>query len=425
VNSIIRNATRLLRGLFIFRISIALLAGLLASIRWSHARPVEALEIPAHAGWLLLPWLGAVLFLFFPGLERRMGRRYLPVALAGALLAFGVEFAYAHVSPGIQVMVTLSSGRQLSLYWAPTEAILLALVPAVLAGAVYGLRGAIKAAAFATIVTFGLGVALSLSGERLAGFMPLLPLRVAVLGGFPLITGYLADTWRREHAAVEEANRRLRGYAATVEQLAGSRERVRLARDMHDTLAHTLAALVVQLEAVDALQEAGPDPVAARVQLAKVRKQARAGLNEARRAILNLRSSPVDDVGLAEGLERLVKAFGRRSGMAAGFEVEGEPVPLPVAPRHALYRTAEEALENVERHAGAGRVSVCLSYGDGVSLRVQDDGRGFDPAGVEPDRVGLTGIRERAALAGGRVTVETGPGGGTTLVVHIDSLASR
>jgi signal transduction histidine kinase len=248
----------------------------------------------------------------------------------------------------------------------------------------------------------------------------LLPVRIAVLYGFPLIAGYLADTWRREHEELQEANRQVRGYAATIEQLATSRERVRLARAMHDTLAHSLAALVVQLEAVDALQET--DPEAAQEQLGKVRQEARVGLEETRRAILDLRSAPVEERGLSGALEQLVRQFGQRNGIKTEWTVRGEFTPLLPVQANALYRIAEEALSNIERHAGARNVAVSLSYENGVTLTVQDDGQGFDPQAVDVDRYGLIGVHERATLVDGEVNIVSAPSTGTMLSVHIAEL---
>ncbi len=421
MTQIVRSATRVLRGVFIFRVFIVVFGILVFAICWSALSTPEALEPPPRFGVLLLlmltTTLATTLFLFTPGLEKRMGRLYLPVALAMAVLVFSLESGVAYIHPGMHVLVTLPSGRAISLFRASTEMILMALVPCVLAGAAYGLRGAVKAATLATLLHLALGVVVGLTGASLDGFLPLLPLRIAVLYTFSLITGYLADTWRQEHAAVQEANRQLRGYAATVEHLATSRERVRLARDMHDTLAHSLSALVVQLEAVDALQET--DPAAVGAQLDKIRQQARVGLDETRRAILNLRSAPVEEWGLAGAIEQLVERFSQRSGISTDWAAEGEPMPLLPVQANSLYRIAEEALCNVERHAEASRLAVRLGYGSGVTLSVQDDGHGFDPAVVDPDRYGLVGIRERAALVDAQVTVVTTPDEGTTLTVQI------
>jgi signal transduction histidine kinase len=416
---IVRNATRILRGLFVLRLAVVVVGALLLVLLASFLQPTEQRGSMGPLGRLMLPSLVVMVLLFVPGLERRLGRRYLPIALTASILALSVEYIAYYAHPGLQVILTLPSGLQLGQYWAPTEAILLVLVPCMLAGAVYGVRGAAKAAGLASLVHLSLGFVFWWMGLPLHGFLALLALRVAVIWVFPLMAGYLADTWRREHLSLQQANLQLRGYAATVEQLATSRERIRLARDLHDTLAHTLAALVVQLEAVDALQET--DRIAAQDQLAKANKQARVGLEEARRAILDLRSSPVEELGLAGALAELAGRFDERSGIQARFWLEGEPTPLPAATGNALYRIAEEALSNVERHAEASHVSLQLSFAEaeGVVLRIQDDGRGFDPGDVDPERVGLLGIYERAALIGGQATVESGVGDGAALVVQV------
>ena len=420
MTNIVRNATRVLRGLFILRLLTVPLGIIVYTVRWSVFPTPEPFEVPSRLALILLPTVLAMLFLFIPGLQRRMGRAYLPTALTIVIVAFTIESGVAFVYPRAQLAVALPYGGHFSLPLAQAETILMMLVPCVLAGAVYGVRGAVKAATLATVLHLLLSVAISMSDALLGGFVLLLPVRIAVLYGFPLIAGYLADTWRREHEELQEANRQVRGYAATIEQLATSRERVRLARAMHDTLAHSLAALVVQLEAVDALQET--DPKAAQEQLGKVRQEARVGLEEARRAILDLRSAPVEERGLSGALEQLVRQFGQRNGIKTGWTVKGELTPLLPVQANALYRIAEEALSNIERHAGARNVAVSLSYENGVTLAVQDDGQGFDPQAVDANRYGLIGIRERATLVDGEVSIESAPGAGTTLSVHIAEL---
>jgi len=410
---LIRKTTRVLRGIFVFRLFLILFGILVLAVHWSALAPPETLESPPRFSFFLVPTLATTLFLLIPGLERRIGDLYLPVALVMAILVFSLESGFAYLYPTGQVLIRLPSGQEINLLWVTAEMILFKLAPCMLAGVAYGLRGAVKAATLATLIHLVLGVVVWLFGAPMGSFVALAPLRIGVLYAFPLVTGYLSDTWRREHITVLEANRQLRGYAATIEHLATSRERVRLARDLHDTLAHTLAALVVQLEAVDTLQET--DPAAAATQLKKVERHARAGLGEARRAILDLRSSPVEELGLSAALERLAGRF------AADYTLEGEPAPLPSPQAQALYRIAQEALDNAQRHAEAGRVAVSLCYSetDGIILRVQDDGQGFDPAEIDPERVGLTGIYERAALIGAEVTVDSAPDKGTILTVQI------
>lgn len=417
MTDISKNAARVLRGVYLFRVFIAVFGSLFLIVSRSFLPPTDSFS--ASPGYVLffIPSIITFLLLFIPRLERHWGKIYLPVALAFAIISLSLEYGAAYIHPGVQVVITFRSGLQINQYWAPTEAILLALIPCVLAGAVYGMWGAVAASSLAAIVHLCIGIIIWTSGTPIHGFLILLPLRLAVLFGFSLITGFLAETRQREHLALQQANRRLQGYAATVEQLATTRERVRLARELHDTLAHTLSALVVQLEAVDALLQ--KDPVLAGNQLKKVQEHARNGLEEARRTILDLRALPVDELGLPGALESLVKDFGQRSGMPADFTLEGEPVPLPAVKTNALYRIVQELLANVERHAAAGKVGVGLRYGDSLMLWVKDDGRGFDPQSIDPLRVGLVGVKERVSLIDGSIEISSEPEHGTEIRIEI------
>lgn len=418
MTNIVRNTVRVLRGVIIFRL---LLIAIGIALYLTHRSLVPATvqpEQPLHF-LLLLPSVFSTLYLLVPGLERPLGRFYLPLALVATIIDFSLQYGMAYLQPESvgHVTVLLPTGQAVRFFWASTEVILLVLLPCTLAGAAYGLRSAVAASSLATGVHLALGAAIWRAGVPLEGFLLLLPLRVAILYAFPAIAGSMADTWRREHEALQHANRALRGYAATAEHLATSRERVRLARAMHDTLSHSLAGLTVQLEALDALQETKPE--AARTQLAKIREHARLGLKEAREAIFDLRSSPVEEFGLPVAIEQLADKFRDQSGIQTTVELEGEPFPLLPVQANALYRILEEALDNVERHAQANQVSVALHYNHGVALQVQDDGVGFEPGGVEERRYGLLGVRERAALVEGTVSVESAPRQGTDLTVTI------
>jgi two-component system sensor histidine kinase DegS len=118
----------------------------------------------------------------------------------------------------------------------------------------------------------------------------------------------------------------------------------------------------------------------------------------------------------------MVRRFGQTNGIQAKWILLGTPTPLLPVQANAVYRIAEEALDNVERHSGARSLDVALEYGTGVTLSVHDDGAGFDPYDVDEGRYGLLGIRERATLVDGEVDITSAPGTGTTLVVHIAQL---
>jgi signal transduction histidine kinase len=180
---------------------------------------------------------------------------------------------------------------------------------------------------------------------------------------------------------------------------AAAEERARLAREVHDVLAHTLTALAVQLEAAAMVMEERPGDPRAREAVVRAQRLATAGLEEIGQAVAALRG---DRPPGPESVPRLVEEFERRTGVPSRFRREGEPVPLPPDAALALYRAAQEALTNVGKHADAEEVDVRLRYADqGVELTVVDRGR---PGPTLPSSgYGLIGIRERAALLGGRL----------------------
>ncbi len=412
-----RNTARVLRGLFVLRFFLFLFGAGILALRSTLMRPAQITEMHPLWGLTMLPTLLTMIYLFIPGLSSGLGQHYLPTALAATIVSFAIESLTGYLSSAAHARIILAGGREFNIAWTPGDMILLVVLACMLAGATYGRRGALHAAHLAVILHILTAIAVWLWGPSPRVFLILLPLRIAMLYLFPLFAGYMADAWREEHAALETANRQLRGYAATIEHLATSRERVRLAQAMHDTLAHTLASLVVQFEAAEALQEI--DPQAAWAQIAKIKNQARLGLDEARHAIQDLRATPVEELGLAEAICQLTKRFEQKNGLSVECRVEGEPFPLLPVQANAMYRIAEEALTNVERHAEAEHLWVCLSYESGVTLTIEDDGQGFDPANVPPDRYGLVGIRERAELIEATVNLESAPTQGTRLVVQI------
>jgi two-component system NarL family sensor kinase len=202
-------------------------------------------------------------------------------------------------------------------------------------------------------------------------------------------------------------------------------ERRRLAGEIHDGISQRLVSLWYHLLAAE--DAAGPEAAGAGVlrrELAMAKDLATAALGEARAAITGLRPFVLDDLGLGPGLESLGRSV-------AGLEVEVEVEPVELAPHveAALYRIAQEALQNVVKHAGATTASVRLGAVEaGVRLVVADDGRGFDTdtaAGAEERHsYGLVGMRERAELIGASLAVVSRPGTGTTVEVVVPRPAS-
>jgi signal transduction histidine kinase len=222
--------------------------------------------------------------------------------------------------------------------------------------------------------------------------------------GFVLLYGVrrLRDEQFRVRALLAELEaRRDRDLeAAKVE------ERTRLARDIHDVLAHSLTALIVQLDGARMLltgERASDEAVGS---VLRARHLAQEGLDETRRAVGTMRGDRVPGARMLAGL---IKDFERDAGLHCDYSVDGEPVELPSPSQLALYRTAQEALTNVYRHAPNNRVQVHLRYAaGGAELTVNDFGATPTPRpNAAADGYGLEGMRERAELLGG--CLEAGP----------------
>lgn len=211
---------------------------------------------------------------------------------------------------------------------------------------------------------------------------------------------------------------RARLFARSAE-IGAVEERNRLAREIHDTLAQGLTATTLQLESAEALLDAGSDAGRARDHLSRALALTRSNLEEARRSVLDLRAAPLEGRTLSGALKTLVGRWEAETGIAARYATVNAARPLPSRVETALYRICGEALTNVARHAGAGRVTVRLIITpEEAQLFVEDDGRGFDASLVPEDRHGLVGMRERAEALGGTLEIESGthPPGGTRVV---------
>ena len=215
---------------------------------------------------------------------------------------------------------------------------------------------------------------------------------------------------------LEKANAQLVAYATQVEELAMTQERNRLAREIHDSLGHYLTTVNVQIEAARAVM--GSDPGRALDALNKAQDLTQRGLARVRESVSALRESPVSNRTLGEAIASLVKES-QSSGIVTEFEVTGEPQPLENKVALALYRTAQEGLTNVRRHARASRVDVRLDFQPGkVRLEVRDNGVGA--ADIETEGgFGLLGIRERMQLLGGRLEIQTDAGKGFRLTATV------
>lgn len=194
-------------------------------------------------------------------------------------------------------------------------------------------------------------------------------------------------------------------------------ERRRISRDLHDEIGQALTSLLVGLRAVSDASSLE----LAREQSDSLRNIAVAALEEVRRLARGLRPSVLDDIGLLAAAERYAADFTHASGIPVHVEAQNlDARPLPDEIATALYRILQEALTNTSRHAVANNVHICLQRQPGVvAMIIRDDGRGFDHGKAGSEGLGLSGMRERAALLDGTVNVVSRPGDGTTISVRI------
>ena len=193
-------------------------------------------------------------------------------------------------------------------------------------------------------------------------------------------------------------------------------ERGRLARELHDETGQALTSILLGLQSI----RAADSETDANRAVADVRELIVQALQDVRRLAVELRPTALDDFGLVPAVERLAGTFEERTGIHTALEASLPDGRFPPEIETVLYRVIQEALTNVVKHAGAERVSIVIAQrGDGIRVVVEDDGRGFDAEDVRHDALGVVGMRERVALVGGTLDVESAPGAGTTLAAYV------
>lgn len=224
---------------------------------------------------------------------------------------------------------------------------------------------------------------------------------------------------------VAERTERIERLAEETRHAAVTRERLRLARDLHDTLAHSLMALLTQIRLVRKLRSRMGDGELDD-ELARAEAVATSGLRDARAAIAQMRDNGVRDAGMGPALRDLVRRFQERTGVAVDLDVDSATGTWADERAETLFRIAEEALRNIERHAQASQVRVSLAThepaGGGepaIRLQVQDNGQGFDTTQAPVGHYGLLGMQEQAALIQARFTLQSQPAQGTRLTVEL------
>jgi len=243
--------------------------------------------------------------------------------------------------------------------------------------------------------------------------------------GFSISIGYWITSIEVRSAArqtlLDELHTTQQELAALSRDAGVTSERERLAREIHDTIAQDLTGLVLLAQQSQRLLAASDTEGAVR-QLALLEENARLALSETRSLVAATSPAALDDGGLHPALDRLAARFTRETGVLIAVEAD-VTTPLNRASEVALLRCAQEGLANIRKHSGASTARLTLITAEsGTTLTVEDDGSGFDPTTVG-DGFGLSGMRERLALVGGDLELETSPAG-TRLVVTLPTEGS-
>jgi signal transduction histidine kinase len=219
----------------------------------------------------------------------------------------------------------------------------------------------------------------------------------------------------RASTAVDLAERVSRDAVQRVVE-AQEQERARLARELHDETGQALTSILLGLKSL----EEAVDTDEGRASVAALRELVVTTLRDVRGLAVELRPAALDDFGLGPALERLADTFREKTGLKVALEARLGDGRLDPTLETTLYRIVQEALTNVLKHAEARHVSISLVRKDGsISAVVEDDGRGFTPEAPPREALGLVGMRERVGLVGGRISIESAPGAGTTLAVEV------
>jgi signal transduction histidine kinase len=369
---------------------------------------------PAQAPGVGIVLFGALLIvLLVPWFQKVSGRAFLPIAIVLATIA---PIADATATIGRRLDLGYTPNDALSDYWVP---FFLLFVPFILVAWQYRYRWVLVFAVGSTLVDLmATGGVLAAYADDFAPTGLNLEVLAALLFARGALFGFLGFFISKLVARQREDRDTLRGYATAIEQISIARERNRLARELHDTLAHSMTGTAIQLEAATAVWDDDPDQARALVDQALA--GTRSGLTEARRAIDDLRASPLEELGLLEAMRELVRSGAATSGVEIGFDAPNALPVLALEVEHAVYRVTEEAINNAIRHAQADTIGVRISVRrNAVTVTVRDDGRGFDPDDVPDGRLGITGMNERVKLAEGVLAIESVSGAGTSIAFTV------
>ena len=371
-----------------------------------------------------LTWLGLVVFLdtffllgylFSTWLKEKMGRFYLPLALL-----------ITTIGPILESYM-IQSGSRIEALPILAEPFVYLFIPLVLIAWQYKFRHVFLYALITAVFEGWLNHLVEHSDMIILARVGILIVRTVSF----LIVGYMVSQLvkvqkeqRRElksaNRELAQANMKLVQHAETIEQLSTSRERNRLARDLHDTLAHTLSGLAVQLDGVVAVWDSNPQK--AQQMVRESLSVTRSGLDETRRALQNLRSTSLEELGLSLSLRLLAEDFAERLNLKLELEIPEQISDLSPDIEQGFYRIAQEALLNIQKHAQATCFNVSLKQeNSNLLMSIKDDGKGFEMKDInDEESFGIIGMQERAGILGAGFDIVSEISGGTEIIVKLE-----
>lgn len=358
-----------------------------------------------------------LLYLQHPDLLGLLRKAYLPIAVGSGtvILLLGI-YGQFMLKPAL-----LIDGQ----FLAATPAFLLLLFPMLLVSWQYTFKEVFiyiaLSAAFELALIFFLG---SFYGG-VCNLYALLFNRTVL----SLLIGYMISRLmlyqREQRRELAEANQKLMNYADSLQELTTARERNRLARELHDTLAHHMSGMVLQLEATKVIW--GRDADKALNMLEESIQTTRMGLDETRRALKSLRASVLDDIGLLEAIRSLAEEASQRGTFALSLDLPQRIHSMHKDIEHNVYRIAQETLNNIVQHAQASTVCVVVAQTETLFyLQIQDDGTGFDRTlDLSENHFGLLGLQERANTMMAQLSIRSQEGEGTEIELHVPIHVAR
>lgn len=379
----------------------------------------DTLDNPSPDYFTVLSWGHTsllLIYLYRRGFSYALGKYFLPVALV-YISTMPIYALY------IAIFLNLASGFPPELAFIDPGILYLWLIlPLLLISTQYHMKAMLIFTFGTALLTVLLALPLSWIGSipfRLTWDTTFVRILIFLIVGYVIVR--ITQAGRDQRVTLAKKNNELAHYANTLEQLAITRERNRMARELHDTLAHTLSAVNIQLKVLEVLID--NDPKSAKSTLKQTQQLTRDGLHEARRALHALRSTPVDELGCVLAIQQTATAKAERAGITLNLDIPIQITHFSALIEQNLYRIVEEAVNNIIRHADATEMTIKIyQTPETLEMIISDNGKGFDMIQFDQNgHYGITGMKERALLVNGDLSLISQPGHGTTIQLRIEN----